>query len=125
MVKSNPGVSTKGVSNETLDGIDLKTLQKISKDILSGAIKFSPVRRVLISKPGKSVLRPLGVRSPHEKIVQKTIDLVLTAIFEEVFLVLDCSHGSRLNRSCHSALRHLQLKIGNASTYSWVIEREY
>jgi len=120
MVKSNPGISAKGVSNETLDGIDLKTLQKISKDIRSGAIKFSPVRRVLIPKPGKSALRPLGVSSPREKIVQKAIDLVLTAIFEEVFL--DCSHGSRPNRSCHSALKHLQLNIGNASTYSWVVE---
>jgi len=120
MVKSNPGISAKGVSNETLDGIDLKTLQKISKDIRSGAIKFSPVRRVLIPKPGKSALRPLGVSSPREKIIQKAIDLVLTAIFEEVFL--DCSHGSRPNRSCHSALKHLQLNIGNASTYSWVVE---
>jgi group II intron reverse transcriptase/maturase len=120
MVKSNPGISAKGVSNEILDGIDLKTLQKISKDILGGTIKFSPVRRVLISKSGKSVLRPLGVNSPREKIVQKAIDLVLTAIFEEIFL--DCNHGSRLNSSCHSALKYLQLKIGNASTYSWVIE---
>jgi len=120
MVKSNPGISAKGVNNETLDGINLKTLQKISEDTLSGAIKFSPVRRVLIPKPGKSVLRPLGVSSSREKIVQKAIDLVLTAIFEETFL--DCSHGSRPNRSCHSALKHLQLKVGNVSTYSWVIE---
>lgn len=52
MVKSNPGISAKGVSNETLAGIDLKTLQKISKDILSGAIKFSPVRRSSYSKAG-------------------------------------------------------------------------
>jgi retron-type reverse transcriptase len=88
MVKSNPGISAKGVSDETLDGISLKTLQKISKDTLSGDIKFSPVRRVLIPKPGKSVLRPLGVSSPREKIVQKAIELVLTAIFEEDFLRL-------------------------------------
>jgi group II intron reverse transcriptase/maturase len=120
MVKSNPGISAKGVTNETLDGMNLKTLQKISEDTLSGVIKFSPVRRVLIPKPGKFALRPLGVSSPREKIIQKAIHLVLTAIFEEVFL--DCSHGSRPNRSCHSALKHLQLKIGNASTYSWVIE---
>lgn len=120
MVKSNMGTSAKGVSDKTLDEISLKTLQKISKDILSGAIEFSPVRRVLIPKPGKSVLRPLGVSSPREKIVQKAIELVLTSIFEEIFL--DCSHGSRPNRSCHSALKYLQLKIGNASTYTWVIE---
>jgi len=48
------------------------------------------------------------------------MEMVLTVIFEEMFL--DCSHGSRPGRSCHTALKHLQLKIGNASTYSWVIE---
>jgi len=120
MVKSNMGISAKGVGDKTLDGISLKTLQKIPKDTLSKAIEFSPVRRVLIPKPGKSVLRPLGVSSPREKIVQKAIELVLTSIFEEIFL--DCSHGSRPNRSCHSALKYLQLNIGNASTYTWVIE---
>lgn len=120
MVKSNMGISAKGVSDKTLDRINLKTLQKISKDTLSGAIEFSPVRRVLIPKPGKSALRPLGVSSPREKIVQKAIELVLTSIFEEIFL--DCSHGLRPNRSCHSALKYLQLKIGNASTYTWGIE---
>jgi group II intron reverse transcriptase/maturase len=120
MVKSNPGISAKGIDSTTLDGIKLKSLQKISQDVLSGKIKFSPVRRVYIPKPGKSVLRPLGVSNPREKIVQKAIEMVLTAIFEEIFL--DCSHGSRPGRSCHTALKHLQLKIGNASTYSWVIE---
>lgn len=77
-------------------------------------------RRVNIPKPGKTELRPLGVSSPREKLAQKAIELVLTAIFEEIFL--DCSHGSRPGRSCHTALKHLQLKIGNASTYTWVIE---
>jgi group II intron reverse transcriptase/maturase len=120
MVKSNPGISAKGIDSTTLDGLSLKSLQKISRDVLSGKIKFSPVRRVYIPKPGKSVLRPLGVSNPREKIVQKAIEMVLTAIFEEMFL--DCSHGSRPGRSCHTALKHLQLKIGNASTYSWVIE---
>jgi len=120
MIKSNPGISAKGIDSTTLDGLNLKSLQKMSQDVLSGKMKFSPVRRVYIPKPGKSVLRPLGVSNPREKIVQKAMEMVLTAIFEEVFL--DCSHGSRPGRSCHTALKHLQLKIGNASTYSWVIE---
>jgi len=120
MVKSNPGISAKGIDSTTLDSLSLKSLQKISQDVLSGKIKFSPVRRVYIPKPGKSVLRPLGVSNPREKIVQKAMEMVLTVIFEEMFL--DCSHGSRPGRSCHTALKHLQLKIGNASTYSWVIE---
>lgn len=120
MSRNNSGISAKGIDNTTLDGISLRTLKKISDEILGGNFKFTPVRRVYIPKPGKTALRPLGVSSPREKIVQKAIELVLTAIFEEIFL--DCSHGSRPGRSCHSALKHLQLKIGNASTYSWVIE---
>jgi group II intron reverse transcriptase/maturase len=120
MINCNPGISAKGVSDTILDGINLKTLQKISQDTLSGTIKFSPVRRGLIPKANKNVLRPLGISSPREKIVQKAIEMVLVAIFEEIFL--DCSHGFRPGRSCHTALKHLQLKIGNASTYSWVIE---
>jgi group II intron reverse transcriptase/maturase len=118
MIKGNPGILAKGVSNETLDGISLTNIQKISKDVLSGSFKVKPVIRVMILKPGE--LRPLGVISLREKIVQKAIEIVLTAIFEEIFL--DCSHGFRPGRSCHTALKQLQLKIGNASSYSWVIE---
>lgn len=108
MIKSNPGIKSKG--------IDQTTLEDISKKILAGTYKFDPVRRILIPKPGKKDLRPLGVSNPRQKIVQKSIDLVLTSIFEEIFL--DCSHGFRPGRSCHTALKHLQLKIGNASAYT-------
>ena len=116
MIRNNSGISAKGIDNTTLDGISLRKLTKISDDILGGNFKFTPVRRVYIPKPGKTALRPLGVSSPREKIVQKAIELVLTAIFEEIFL--DCSHGSRPSRSCHTALKHLQLKVGNASMYT-------
>ena len=120
MVKSNPGISAQGIDKSTLDGINLNALQKISQDTLSGKFNFSPVRRVLIPKAGKTELRPLGVSNPREKIVQKAIEMVLTSIFEEFFL--DCSHGFRPGHSCHTALKHLQLKVSNASTYSWVIK---
>lgn len=120
IIKSNSGISTKGMDGITLDGMNLKILRRISEDILSGKFRFTPVRHVYIPKPGKAGLRPLGVSSPREKIVQKAIEMVLTAIYEDIFM--DCSHGARPGRSCHSALKHLQLNIGNASTYTWVIE---
>lgn len=120
MIKSNSGITAKGVNNETLDGISMTSIQKISKEVLSGNFTVKPVRRVMIPKPGKDELRLVGVSSPREKIVQKAIEIVLTAIFEEIFL--SCSHGFRPGRSCHTALQQLQLGIGNASSYSWVIE---
>jgi group II intron reverse transcriptase/maturase len=119
-IKKNSGNMTKGLDNETLDGIDKDFFKKISKQILEGSYKFSPVRRVEIPKPGKSGLRPLGVSSPRQKIVQKAMEMVFSLIFEDIFL--DCSHGFRPGRSCHTALHHLQLKAGNVSTFSWVIE---
>jgi group II intron reverse transcriptase/maturase len=120
MIKSNSGIHTKGIDELTLDGINLESLQKISKNILNGTCKIRPVRQIMIPKPGKKELRPLGICSPREKIIQKSIEIVLTIIFEDVFL--DCSHGFRLGRSCHTALKRLQLEIGNASCYTWVIE---
>lgn len=120
MIQSNSGIFAKGIDNTILEGLNPKSLQKISHDVLSGKIKFYPVRRACIPKSGKSVLRPLDANNLREKIVQKAMEMVLTAIFEKVFL--DCSHGSRPGRSCHTALKHLQLKVDNASTYSWVIK---
>ena len=119
-VKSNKGISSKGIENETLDGINKEYLHRVSRDVVDGSYKFSPVRVVEIPKPEKSELRPLGISNPRQKIVQKAIDMVLNVIFEEVFL--DCSHGFRPEKGCHSALKRLQLSIGNPSAYSWVIE---
>jgi len=102
MINNNSEISAKETESKTLDGISLNTLNEMSKDILNGSIKILPVS------------------SLREKILQKTIEIVLTAIFEDVFL--DCNHGFRPGKSCHTALKYLQLNNGNASAYSWVIE---
>lgn len=121
LIKSNPGIATKGIDNETLDGISNTTILRISRDIMEGKMQFSPVRRVEIPKPGrKNQFRPLGISSPRQKIIQKAIEMTLNVIFEETFL--DCSHGFRPGRNCHSAIKRIQLTSGNASTYTWVIE---
>jgi retron-type reverse transcriptase len=111
-IKSNKAISSKGM--------DKKYFLRMSDEILKGKYKFLPVRMVEIPKPGNTELRPLEISSPCNKIAQKALLLVLEVIFEEVFL--ECSHGSRLGRNCHSALKRLQLEVGNVSTFSWVIE---
>lgn len=71
--------------------------------MLEGRFKFTPARLAKISKANSDKLRPLSVGNPREKIVQKAIQLLLTAIFEENFL--DVSHGFRPLRSTHTALK--------------------
>ena len=120
IIKGKKGISAKGISPETLDAINIEYIHKIAFELKNGTFNFSPVRRVNIPKPGKTVSRPLGISNPRQKIVQKSMELVLSTIFEEKFL--DCSHGSRPGRSCHSALKRLQFTVGNVSTYTFCIE---
>lgn len=55
---------------------------------------------------GSKETRPLIMGSPRDKIVQKAIELILTEIYErKEKYFLDCSHGFRPNKGCHSALR--------------------
>jgi RNA-directed DNA polymerase len=57
------------------------------------------------------VLRPyaLTVTTIEDRVVQKAVAWVLSAVFEQDFL--DCSHGFRPNRSPHTALHRLRQGI--------------
>lgn len=119
-IKGNHGALTRGVEHSTLDGMSLRYIEKVSREILSGTYRFSPTRVVEIPKPGKQELRPLGISNPRQKIVQAAIEMTLSAIFEPEFI--ECSHGFRPGRGTHSALKHLQIGAGNLSGYTWAIE---
>jgi RNA-directed DNA polymerase len=64
-----------------------------------------PVRRTSIPKPGKHARRPLGVPGLGDRILQRCVADVLTAISEEDFL--PCSCGGRPGRGAPHALATL------------------
>src|SRR3990167_8273537 len=70
------------------------------------AYRPGPVRQVQIPKEGKpGATRPLGISNLEDKIIQKMTQKVLEAIYEPIFL--NCSHGFRPKRGCHTAIKEL------------------
>lgn len=104
-IYANNGAVTRGIDNNTLDGMCADRIENLIKLLKDGRYKPQPVRRVYIPKKnGKR--RPLGIPQGDDKLVQEVVKLLLEKIYEPVFS--DKSHGFRKSRSCHTALEQIQ-----------------
>jgi len=104
--KASPGVD--GVT-WTAYGENLRdNLEDLLTRVHSGAYRSSPSRRVYIPK-ADGRLRPLGIATLEDKIVQRAVVEVLNAIYEEDFCGF--SYGFRPGRSPHDALDALTVGI--------------
>jgi RNA-directed DNA polymerase len=114
-----------GVDGETWEhyGEALEdNLRDLSHRLRRGAYRARPVRRVYIPKVGKpGELRPLGVPTLEDKIVQRATVEVLNAIYEQDFLGF--SYGFRPGRSPHQALDALAVGIGTKKV-NWVLDAD-
>jgi group II intron reverse transcriptase/maturase len=95
-------------------------LQDLHRRVQSGSYRASPSRRVYIEK-ADGRLRPLGIATLEDKIVQRAVVEVLNAIYEEDFLGF--SYGFRPGRSPHDALDALTVGIERRRV-NWVLDAD-
>jgi len=111
-------------------GIDGKTAEEYSKQLEEnlksllnrfkrGSYWAPALRRVYIAKEGNKRMRPIGVPSFEDKVLQRAVVMVLEAVYEQDFY--DCSYGFRPGRSAHAALKILWEKLMGVGG-GWVIK---
>jgi len=105
-IQGNKGALTRGTDTTTMDGYSPERAANLVELIRERRYKPKPVRRVNIPTKVAGKMRPLGIPSADDKLVQEVVRTILERIYEPLFK--DSSHGFRPKRSCHTALRSMQ-----------------
>jgi retron-type reverse transcriptase len=114
-LKNNKKAKTWGFDENIVDSLTKRKILELKEAVLSNKFSWIGVRRIMVSKPGK--LRPLGISSINNKLVQEILRTILEPVFELNFSY--SSHGFRPNRGCHTALKWMN---ANMKDSIWFIE---
>ena len=123
-------LASSGARTPGIDGMDKQRMQQrleqhlaeLRTDLLSGKYCPQPVKRIYIPK-ANGKLRPLGIPTLTDRIVQRAMLMAMEPIWESDFL--RHSYGFRPERSVHHAVRTVkaQLQDSGAGTKGrWIIE---
>lgn len=104
-IQAKPGNMTAGTDGKTIDGMGMARINALIEKMRDFSYQPNPARRTYIPK-SNGKMRPLGIPSFDDKLIQEVVRLILESIYEPTFS--DYSHGFRINRSCHTALKYVQ-----------------
>lgn len=102
---SGKAMGIDGVNKETYGEQLEENIDNLLARMKNFSYKPQAVRRTYIPKAGSDKLRPLGIPSYEDKLVQGVMRKILDQIYENKFY--DFSYGFREGKSCHDAIREV------------------
>lgn len=90
-------------------------LERIGGQLQAGEYYPNAVRRTHIPKPGSKEMRPLGIPTVRDRVVQTAVRHVIEPIFEKEFA--ERSYGFRPERGCKDALREVDRLLKEGYTH--------
>lgn len=120
-VKSNNGsAGIDDISIKMIEELGIETiLKEIQQELQQGSYHPKPVLRVEIPK-SNGKLRPLGIPTVKDRIIQAAVKIVIEPLFEADFR--DCSYGFRPKRNQHMALEAIRKACNNKGI--WVLDAD-
>lgn len=115
---SAPGID--GVTSSTYEERLTDNIHTLAKKLENKSYRVSDVKRVYIPK-ANGKLRPLGLPTLEDKIVQQSVSDLLQSIWEQDFMRF--SYGYRPNKSAHQAVHSLQMNLQYGS-YGYIVEAD-
>lgn len=116
--KSASGVD-KVSAKEFAESLD-ENINKIVDHLKGNRYHAKLVRRVYIEK-GNGKLRPLGIPTTSDKLLQSTVSRILEAIYEQDFY--KSSHGYRPHKSVHTAITAISKELQHGH-YAHIVEAD-
>lgn len=107
-IATNKGAGTPGIDNKTINGMDLRKLNRYHNEYVNNGYKPKPVKRIFIPKENYKT-RPLGIPTIKDRLIQKSLEQLLTPYFEGIFS--EWSFGFRPKKSCHDAIKRVQQRF--------------
>jgi RNA-directed DNA polymerase len=110
-----------GKGKQSAAGVDGVTFEKLEKggrnkflldlqgELQRKGYRSEAVRRVFIPKPNSKDLRPLGIPTIRDRVVQMAVKMVIEPLWEADFI--ETSYGFRPKRNAHQAIKAIRDNI--------------
>jgi RNA-directed DNA polymerase len=116
--QAKPGID--GITMPIYKANLMDNIERVGQQLKQKCYRVNDIKRIFIPK-SNGKLRPLGLPTVDDKLVQQSVSQILQSIWEQDFL--RNSYGYRPNKSAHQAVHSLTLNL-QFKGYGYLVEAD-